>query len=97
MPWMLVGEVRRIIPRPAGSEGARFQLQLLVEEKTKAGEVRESLHTIGVNDSDRFSDLVGKRIALECAPWARKDGGIGVSVSDGGAVALAPSFLDTRD
>lgn len=96
MAWILIGELRRIIKRPVDAPGSKFQVQLLVSDTMKSGEVRESIHTIGTDNPGRFEQYVGKQIAIEASPWAKKDGGLGISVSDGAAVQLADNFLDTR-
>lgn len=96
MSWLLIGELRRIIKRPADAIGSKFQVQILAAETMKSGEVRESMFTIGTDHPDKFENHIGKQIVLEASPWAKKDGSLGISVSDAASVYLADSILDTR-
>jgi hypothetical protein len=96
MSWLLVGELRRIIKRPIDALGSKFQLQILASETMKSGEVRESIFTIGTDNPLKFEQYLGKEIMLEASPWSKKDGGLGISVSDAASVRLADHLLDTR-
>jgi hypothetical protein len=94
--WLLIGELRRIIKRPADAVGSKFQVQILSEEQLKSGETRESLLTLGTDDPRSFEPLVGSVVAVQASPYGRKDGTLGVSISDGASVRLAAPLLDTR-
>lgn len=96
MSWLLIGELRRIIKRPIDAIGSKFQVQILASETMKSGEIRESMFTIGTDSPGRFEPHLGKEIVLECSPWAKKDGSLGISVSDAASVYPASSLLDTR-
>jgi hypothetical protein len=96
MSWLLLGELRRIIKRPIDAVGSKFQLQILASEVMKSGEVRESIFTIGTDLPSKYESFIGKEIVLEASPWAKKDGSLGISVSDGANVQLAGDLLDTR-
>jgi len=88
MSWLLVGEVRRVIRRPAESTGAKFQVQILAEETMKNGEVRESIFTLSTDQPQAFEPLVGQVVSVEASPYPRKDGGLGVSMPANAAVRL---------
>lgn len=96
MSWLLIGEVRGIIKRPAEAPGSTHQVQILASETLKNGETRESIYTIGTDKPDLFASYVGKQIALEASPWAKKDGGLGISVANNPRVTPAEHILDTR-
>lgn len=96
MAWLLIGELRRIIKRPADALGSKFQVQVLASEVMKSGEVRESIFTIGTDHPGKFEPYVGEQICIEASPWAKKDGSLGISVSDAASVQPAAHILDTR-
>lgn len=96
MSWMLIGEVRGIIKRPADAVGSKFQVQILAADTMKSGEVKESIFTIGTDQPGKFEPYIGEQIILEASPWAKKDGTLGISVSDGASVKPAGHLLDTR-
>lgn len=96
MSWLLVGELRRIIRRPADAVGSKFQVQILATDVMKSGEIRENIFTLGTDSPAKFEPYVGQQIVLECSPWAKKDGSLGISMSDAGSVSLADTILDTR-
>lgn len=100
MAWLLIGEVRGIIKRPADAAGSKYQVQILAADTMKNGETRESIYTLGTDFPDRFQPYIGKHILLEASPWAKKDGSLGISMADTAKVELADtlplSLLDTR-
>jgi hypothetical protein len=96
MAWILIGEVRGIIKRPVDAPGSKFQVQILAAETMKNGEIRESIHTIGTDTPAKFEQYMNKQIMLEASPWAKKDGGLGISVADSAKVSSADHLLDTR-
>lgn len=96
MSWLLIGELRRIIKRPADAVGSKFQVQILASETMKSGEVRESIFTIGTDQPQKYEPYIGQEIALEASPWSKKDGSLGISVSDTATVQLVGDLLDTR-
>lgn len=89
MSWLLIGELRRIIKRPVDAPGSTHQVQILASEVMKSGEVRESIFTIGTDNPTKFEQYVGQVISLEASPWAKKDGSLGISVSNAASVGLA--------
>jgi hypothetical protein len=96
MSWLLIGEVRGIIKRPVDAPGSKFQVQILSAEVMKNGETRESIHTIGTDNPSKFEQYIGKQVMLEASPWAKKDGGLGISVAETAKVTSAEHLLDTR-
>lgn len=98
MSWLLIGEVRGIIKRTmaADAPGSKFQVQILSAEVMKNGEIRESIHTIPTDNPSKFEQYIGKQVMLEASPWAKKDGGLGISVAETAKVSSADHLLDTR-
>jgi hypothetical protein len=88
--WLLVGELRRVIKRTSDTPGPKFQVQMLSAETMKSGEVRESIFTLGTDNPSPFEPFVGKQIAIEASPFARKDGSLGVSMADGAKIMPPP-------
>jgi hypothetical protein len=66
----------------------------------KNGEERDSIYTLMTDNAKAFEPYLGKRVILEASPWARKDGSLGVSMSDDVKIdlaeVLADTILDTR-
>jgi hypothetical protein len=100
MAWLLIGDLRRIIKRPDDSTGPKYQIQLLSTDSMKNGEEKDSIFTLFIDNPKPFEPYLGKRIILEASPWARKDGSLGVSMSDDVKIdlaeVLADTILDTR-
>ncbi len=100
MSWLLIGDLRRIIKRPDDSTGPKYQIQLLSTDTMKNGEEKDSIFTLFIDNPKPFERYVGQRVIMEASPWARKDGSLGVSMSDDVKIDLAEnlslSTLDTR-
>lgn len=79
--WLLIGEVRRVLAKSSAQQSdTTHQVQVLATETLKNGEIRENLFTLGTSKPASFAPFVGKTIVLQCSPFARKDGGLGISL-----------------
>lgn len=92
MSWFLVGELRRIIKRPIDAVGAKFQVQILASQFMKNGEEKEDIYTLMTDNAAKFEPYIGMMVMLEASPWARKDGSLGISMSDAGKIVLADTI-----
>ena len=91
--WYLVGELRRIIQRPEGQAGKKYQVQILASETLQNGEVRESIFTLPTDNPQPFTPHIGRDIMVSASPYPRKDGTLGISITDGAVVVPASSDL----